>query len=227
MIDHVDSRGYTALLDACGLNFINMAKYFLVECKANPNIFGKLKSISCLHFAAKANNLELVNLLIERGAKLNHQTSNSGTTSLMLASKKGFLDIVQTLVKNGANTSIISKRNGKTALEMAPKTEKVYDFLNFSIPRIFRLKKTLPKMRLLLFSSSNKIRGTQMILILKLICWEMLRDFFSAMEFEQFFSAFLDKSTMGKSHGIPIVFQHWYEKESKMQKTMPNFEIVD
>jgi len=80
---------------------------------------------------------------------------------------------------------------------------------------MFRLKHCLPKVRLL--SKYNQSSSTKMGLILKLICFEMMKNFFSANEFEHLFSLFLQRSTMNKVEGIPFVFQEWYSKEPKMQ----------
>ena len=69
-----------------------------------------------LSFAAFTGKAELVQLLIDNKANIDHKNS-MGFTPLMAATIKGHTQIVQKLLDAGANTNIA--RKGKTALDMA------------------------------------------------------------------------------------------------------------
>ena len=50
-----------------------------------------------------SGHLEVVKLLLEKGARVNQRTHFYRRTALMYAARKGHLQIVQKLVENGAN----------------------------------------------------------------------------------------------------------------------------
>lgn len=66
--------------------------------------FTGLDQFTALHFAAQANQIEIVKYLIERGANLNAKSSFN-RTPLHLCSLKGHLDVVQILVDNEADVN--------------------------------------------------------------------------------------------------------------------------
>ena len=62
-----------------------------------------------LCYAALNNKLDIIGLLIARGANVNHATANDGTTPLMYAAKSGSLDAVKTLLAQGAKIEASDK----------------------------------------------------------------------------------------------------------------------
>jgi ankyrin repeat protein len=81
----------------------------------HPNNHG----LTPLCYAAQNGRSEIVRLLVERGANLDHQ-SNNGATPLCMASQQGHLETARLLLDNGA---IIDRQNheGGTPLDYALK----------------------------------------------------------------------------------------------------------
>ena len=81
---------------------------------------------TALMLASSEGHLEIVKLLIEKGADVNVKNED-GKTALTLASRYGHLEVVKYLVENGADVN--SKENdGDTALYYA-KTEEIKEVL--------------------------------------------------------------------------------------------------
>jgi ankyrin repeat protein len=72
-----------------------------------------------LLLAAKDGHIDIVKLLIDKGADVNAKSSN-GWTALMLASETGYIDIAKLLIDKGADVNAKSS-NGWTALMLASK----------------------------------------------------------------------------------------------------------
>lgn len=73
---------------------------------------------TALCYAAMNNKLDIIGLLIARGANVNHATDVDGTTPLMYAAKSGSLDAVKTLLAQGAKIDAVDKV-GSNALHYA------------------------------------------------------------------------------------------------------------
>lgn len=56
-----------------------------------------------LMWAARNGHLEVVNLLLNKGANVYSITKICGYTALIAAAGRGHLEVVNTLIKNGAN----------------------------------------------------------------------------------------------------------------------------
>ncbi|XTZ10665.1 MAG: ankyrin repeat domain-containing protein [cyanobacterium endosymbiont of Rhopalodia yunnanensis] len=77
--------------------------------------------ISALMLAAAADNLDVVEDLIETGADVNHnQTNEDGSPALMIAADKGHLAIVEILIATESEVNLKDK-DGDTALNIAIK----------------------------------------------------------------------------------------------------------
>lgn len=84
--------------------------------------YGQMEGWFALAFAAQSNHLELVRLLIERGANL-QASDKIGFTSLMYAARDGHLEIARLLLDAGARCSAVDHR-GFTALDIAMRNER-------------------------------------------------------------------------------------------------------
>lgn len=73
---------------------------------------------TALCYAAMNNKLDIIGLLIAKGANVNHATDVDGVTPLMYASKSGSLDAVKTLLAQGAKIDVTDKI-GANALHYA------------------------------------------------------------------------------------------------------------
>lgn len=87
----------------------------LLDAKVDPN--GKFMSETPIYIAAKANNFEIVKLLIDRGAKLDR----SFFSELFEAIRNKNSDMALYLLDNGARTHYVDSLTNKTALYYAVK----------------------------------------------------------------------------------------------------------
>ena len=78
---------------------------------------------TALHTAASTGKLEVVDLLLARGAPINSTANPKGMTPLHLAASGGHADIVALLLEKGAELNITDKR-GRTALALAAKLHR-------------------------------------------------------------------------------------------------------
>lgn len=74
--------------------------------------------LTALHFAAKLESTDIINLLIGNNAELNHQSIISGCTPLHFATMSGRVGNVNALINAGAELGPRS-HGGETALDMA------------------------------------------------------------------------------------------------------------
>lgn len=71
----------------------------LGTCPDSPDVFS---GHTPLHRATIANNIEIVNLLLDAGADVNHRNNNTATTPLECAVVAQHLPIVRALLDRGA-----------------------------------------------------------------------------------------------------------------------------
>lgn len=78
----------------------------------NPQEIDSLyKGQTPLYQACYRGYTEMVTLLLDYGANINHQEPTSGTTPLYASCSKGYHAIVELLLERGANPAICSTRN--------------------------------------------------------------------------------------------------------------------
>lgn len=85
------------------------------DCTESSDKFGR----TSLHLASSRGDTEIVELLLEAGAKVNDK-NKFGWTPLHLASRQGHIEIVQMLLKAGADPGAKNKF-GRTPLDYAVK----------------------------------------------------------------------------------------------------------
>jgi hypothetical protein len=104
--------GTTALMFAAQTGDHQICKY-LLEHKANPDVnchprnCGYHNGWTALHYACDQGHLDLIQLFVLFGAKIDHPTVN-GDTALSIAAESGQFEVVKWMVLNGANVN--SKR---------------------------------------------------------------------------------------------------------------------
>ena len=64
--------------------------------------------------ASKNGHIEIVRLLLDKGAKVNEQ-NNRGNNALIIASINGYTEIVKLLIDNGANIDLQNINSKDTA----------------------------------------------------------------------------------------------------------------
>lgn len=89
--------GYTPLMHACVNDNLELTLFFL-SLGADPNAESNTFHYTSLFFAVERRNASLINILINSGANVNHQTI-MGDTVLMLASSRGDFYTVNVLLK--------------------------------------------------------------------------------------------------------------------------------
>jgi ankyrin repeat protein len=89
-----------------------------------------------LHDAAIGGATDVIDLLLNRGAKIDVKERESGATALMLAASIGRTDAVALLLRRGANPALRDGR-GHTALDRAKESndEQIVKLLETSLGR--------------------------------------------------------------------------------------------
>ncbi len=75
--------------------------------------------MSALHWAAAKGDVEMTDLLVRAGAKVEAVTRNGAYTPLHLASKAGYAPVVRRLLKAGSTPKAVTTTGGVTALHFA------------------------------------------------------------------------------------------------------------
>ncbi|KAH9893129.1 ankyrin repeat-containing domain protein [Xylariomycetidae sp. FL2044] len=114
-VDFVDSSNRTALLAAASRGWTRGVEYLLTR-GANVNIRASTKNLSPLYVAVYDGHLEVVKLLLEKGADPDSRCETD--TPLLSACLRGYLDIVKVLLQAGANP-LASDDIPKTAIHSA------------------------------------------------------------------------------------------------------------
>ncbi len=101
--------GITSLMTAVASNDIEGVKFFT---KAGSSIINQRNfgGATALHIAARENNLEIANLLIENGADVN-VSDNEGWTPLMRAARVGSFELVNLFLDKGADAALLNSIN--------------------------------------------------------------------------------------------------------------------
>lgn len=120
--DNMES--FKALVNAPGINLNKRAKngndaLMIAAWKNNEEAVQTLLSRgakvnhdgwTALHYAASTGNMDIVTMLINKGAWVNARSPN-GTTPLMMAARSGHTDICKMLLSHGADPRMINEQN--------------------------------------------------------------------------------------------------------------------
>ena len=86
----------------------NRSTLKLLLNKYKLNINSKAVTGTPLHVAADVGNLEIVKLLVNKGANINFKAGEANTTPLILAARRGFFDIWRDYFSQFFNSQISS-----------------------------------------------------------------------------------------------------------------------
>lgn len=95
----------------------------LLAKKADVNA-PQIDGTTALHWAVRANDLEMTEMLLKAGAKAS-AANQSGATPMLLASMNGSAAILERLIQAGADPNASVSETGDTPLMMAARTGKV------------------------------------------------------------------------------------------------------
>ena len=90
----------------------------LLEEGADPNV-AQGDGLSALHLAAQEGNLEVVELLLGAGAKVEAKTQIGEYTPLHVASEGAHAAVVRALLEAGADPGAVTTTTGATPLHLA------------------------------------------------------------------------------------------------------------
>lgn len=135
-----DNDGWTPLKKAADYDYLECAR-LLLEAEADPNKEDK-QGYTPLMIAY--DKFEMAQLLLSRGADVNHRAHLDGSTTLLRAANCSNFDMVKLLVGKGAHDSFRCKRVEKNAreitnnnaqspsnsIEYKTRAQKCADFLN-------------------------------------------------------------------------------------------------
>lgn len=110
-----DVKWIEKFIDAAGQGDVNAIRNF-ISSGIDIN-FVDVNGNNALHFATLHGKLDVVQLLVEAGAKLELKHKRYGTTPLVTAVKRGRSEIVQFLINSGAD--VHTNYEGETLLNLA------------------------------------------------------------------------------------------------------------
>lgn len=99
------------------------AIHTLLEKKADVNA-PQVDGTTALHWAVRANDLKMTELLLKAGARVSAATE-SGATPMLLAAMNGNAPMIERLILAGADPNAPLSQTGDTALMIAARTGKV------------------------------------------------------------------------------------------------------
>lgn len=116
-------------LEATRRNNSQLVSFLVEERGVEPNGANKY-GWTALHEAAKAGNVDLMGLFLEKKASL-EKANEHGWTALHVASSVGQLEAVKFLIEHGANVNALSMKN-ETALKVAV-NRKQYEVVRYYV----------------------------------------------------------------------------------------------
>lgn len=121
--ERTDAHGWTALLAACDRTDEDMIR-LLLKNGANGSACDN-KGWSTIHYLTNRQaDREVIQLLLDAEANINHRSTDEGNTPLMLAVYHADLALIHALLDLGADP-MIARKDGLTALHLAAKLDRV------------------------------------------------------------------------------------------------------
>lgn len=132
------NKDWNGVLDAHAYGHIDVFNYYFKKALSNPDNDKQ----TALMIACKEGHFEIVKLLLEKEANVNHQ-SNYGWTALMLACEKGNIKIVKLLLEKKAQINlkniekstalmIACEKNHMEIVKLLIPKKIIYDLSSFS-----------------------------------------------------------------------------------------------
>lgn len=106
-----------AVIEAINLGDLNLVKNFIEEKGVDSNTMTVGRSL--LHIACSFGHIEIVKLLIEKGANFNAADDDNSDTPLHIACGHGYTEIVKLLIEEGVDLEVTNYDKGFTPLHVA------------------------------------------------------------------------------------------------------------
>jgi ankyrin repeat protein len=125
-VDARDMLGYTALHWAAARPWVEGAK-LLIQAGADVNKPSLYNDITAVHMAATGGSAEILQMLEEKGAKLDVKTTD-GMSPLWMASLRAHSEAIKFFLDHNTETDIIDPLTGNTLLHLVASSGTVETF---------------------------------------------------------------------------------------------------
>lgn len=117
-VNHASATGFTPLIVATAHSRTSIVEYLLAEFKIDVDYAQPETGVTALMYAAAGGAIDIVKILVQHGANVNHLHSNEAS-ALFEASTAGKPDVVKFLIENGAQAEIVDKDNVSALMSAA------------------------------------------------------------------------------------------------------------
>ena len=97
------NQSFTNIFDAARDGTVDDVRYFIDRIEISINVFDDENDLTPLHYAARHNSVEVVQLLISHGSDVNAKSDN-GWTPLHGAAHNS-VEVVQLLISHGSDVN--------------------------------------------------------------------------------------------------------------------------
>jgi len=116
-VNHASKTGFTPLIVATAHSRVPIAEYLVKEHKVDLDYAQPETGVTALMYAAAGGSLEILKLLVDHGANVNHLHSNDAS-ALFEAATAGKVEVTKYLLEIDSNIELIDK-DGVTTLMSA------------------------------------------------------------------------------------------------------------
>ena len=122
ILGHVNVRDVYAVAGTCSR--LNVCLHHIIPLVLRRSGIDINGGEYLVRFATQGN-VEGIKGLVAAGANVDQETTENGTTSLMVASENGHVEVVKALVAAGANVDQATTDDGRTSLMLASRNRHV------------------------------------------------------------------------------------------------------
>lgn len=154
-INFRDRNGSTLLMIAAGLGHYDASK-LIVECDADIHQVDSMMGVTALHRAAQSGNVQIIKMLLNKGAFIDGQSFVNGHTPLLDAAFYKRYDAMELLLKSGSNLKL-KNTLGLTVMDWG-KRQKDKRIINLVKQQLERDKNLEKEQKLMAAVKANNIK---------------------------------------------------------------------